>query len=92
MEGVNVAICTIEKANSIVNRLAEEKRLEVSAHLEIVTSVWSAAAAESESSGSFRFAFLFCSYIPHLSTSPYSMCGRFVAKASASVEAGVRLL
>ncbi|CAM9144280.1 unnamed protein product [Scytosiphon promiscuus] len=27
MEGVNVAICTIEKANSIVNRLAEEKRL-----------------------------------------------------------------
>lgn len=30
MEGVNVAICTIEKANSIVNRLAEEKRLEVS--------------------------------------------------------------
>lgn len=29
MEGVNVAICTIEKANSIVNRLAEETRLEV---------------------------------------------------------------
>lgn len=29
MEGVNVAICTIEKANSIVNRLAEEKRLQV---------------------------------------------------------------
>ncbi|CAM9118141.1 unnamed protein product, partial [Hapterophycus canaliculatus] len=28
MEGVNVAICTIEKANSIVNRLAEERRLE----------------------------------------------------------------
>ncbi|CAM9598989.1 unnamed protein product, partial [Ectocarpus sp. 12 AP-2014] len=27
MEGVNVAICTMEKANSIVNRLAEEKRL-----------------------------------------------------------------
>lgn len=29
MEGVNVAICTMEKANSIVNRLAEEKRLQV---------------------------------------------------------------
>lgn len=29
MDGVNVAICTIEKANSIVNRLAEEKRLQV---------------------------------------------------------------
>lgn len=28
-EGVNVAVCTMEKANSIVNRLAEEGRLEV---------------------------------------------------------------
>lgn len=32
MDGVNVAICTMEKANSIVNRLAEEKRLAVSMH------------------------------------------------------------
>lgn len=31
MDGVNMAICTIEKANSIVNRLAEEKRLQVRA-------------------------------------------------------------
>ena len=29
MDGVNVAMCTMEKANSIVNRLAEERRLEV---------------------------------------------------------------
>lgn len=28
-EGVNVAVCTMEKANSIVNRLAEEGRLQV---------------------------------------------------------------
>lgn len=28
-DGVNVAVCTMEKANSIVNRLAEEGRLQV---------------------------------------------------------------
>lgn len=28
-EGVHLCVCTIEKANSIVNRLAEETRLEV---------------------------------------------------------------
>ena len=35
MDGVNVAICTIEKANSIVNRLAEEKRLQVSSRASV---------------------------------------------------------
>lgn len=40
MDGVNVAICTIEKANSIVNRLAEEKRLQVRVYyLEVFVSV-----------------------------------------------------
>lgn len=29
MEGIHVAVCTIEKANSLVNRLAEETRLQV---------------------------------------------------------------
>lgn len=38
MDGVNVAVCTMEKANSIVNRLAEEARLEV----KICSRLWCA--------------------------------------------------